>query len=126
ASPSKQMLIGFRTKGEDKSPLEYMFLNHILFGSSHSLGEKRIKQNTKLASAVSDFNYDYDSGMIKGFFVLLPKTQTSQVVTEVLKLKADIEKISEESFNAYKQEFITSVLEGTLRNESLNEALALS
>ena len=64
--------------------------------------------------------------MIKGFFVLLPKTQTSQVVTEVLKLKADIEKISEESFNAYKQEFITSVLEGTLRNESLNEALALS
>jgi len=126
ASPSKQVLIGFRTKEEARSPLEYMFLNHILFGSANSLGEKRIKQSMKLASAVSDFNYDYDSGMIKGFMVLLPKATINQVTTEVLKLKADIEKLNEENFNAYKQEFITSVLEGTLRNESLNEALALS
>lgn len=126
ASPSKQVLMGFRTKEESKNQMGYMFLNHILFGSNNSLGEKRIKQNAKLVSAISDFNYDYDSGMIKAFMVLLPKTTINQVTNEILKLKSDIENLSEENFNAYKQEFITSVLEGTLRNESLNEVLALS
>ncbi|MCB0347427.1 MAG: insulinase family protein [Bdellovibrionales bacterium] len=125
-SPSKQVLLGFRTKDEDKHSLEYMFINHLLFGSSHSLSDRRIKQNAKLASAVSDFNYDYDSGLVKGFFVLLPKATLSKLTAEVLKLKSDIEAMDEKNFSAYKQEFITSLLEGTLRNDSLNEAIALS
>ncbi len=125
-SPSKQVLLGFRTINESKNPVEYMFLNHLLFGSGNSVAERRIKQSAKLVSAVSDFNYDYDSGLIKAFFVLLPKTSVTTLTTEVLKLKGDIEKMDEQNFNAYKQEFITSLLEGTLRNESLNESLALS
>jgi zinc protease len=125
-SASNQVLLGFRTKEEDKYTLQYIFLNHLLFGSNHSLAEKRIKQSAKLVSAVSDFNYEYDSGMIKGFFVLLPKTSAAALTSEVLKLKEDVEKLDPRNFEAYKQELITAVLEGTLRNEALNESLALS
>ncbi len=125
ASPSNQILAGFRLLDENKYALEYYVLNHILFGSGNSLANRRLYVDKKYVSSISDFNYDYDSGMMKFFMVSLsPKWQ--RLIPQIMALKEDFKNLSDEDFEAFKREFLIGYKEGALRNARFNEALALA
>jgi len=124
-SAGKQVLAGFRLIEEKKHALEYYVLNHILFGSSNSLATKRLQVKKRLVSSVSDFNYDYDSGMMKVFMIGLD-SNWRKLIPQIIQLKSDFKNMSDAEFAAYKREFKYGFQEGILSNTSYNSSLALA
>ena len=124
---ARNLLIGFRFP--EYAPDNQQFMNlaiAMLTSSGYSLGQRRLVNDLKLASLASDFNNDYDSGMLKLFLVLLPQSNTQQVIKEILNFPEFISKMDDDAFKAYLNDFIIHTHETSLRNESLNENMALS
>jgi len=121
----QQMLVGFRTPLLTVDNAEgFSLLNHVLFGSQFSLARKRLVHEKKFVSDVSDFNFDYDNGMLKAFLTLLPSATSEGVVDELLALRVDVAALKEEEFAAYKREYRISLAEAARRNEVLNDLAA--
>lgn len=121
------VLIGYRIPFHDgKNHHLLAITTHILFGSDLSLAERRFVHNKKIATSASDFNTDYDAGLMKGFFSLLPQVTTEELVKQLPDLLTDLEKLPNQEFQAYVREYQTALQEAVLRNESLNELAALS
>jgi len=126
-SPARNVLLGYRIPKYNGKNHHIMDLSaHILFGSNSSLAKKRLVYQKRLASEAGDFNTGYDSGMLEAILTLLPSTSIDDALKEVGELKKDFAQMSDEEFNAYKREYAIGVRESGLRNESLNQYLALS
>ncbi len=119
------VMAGFRTPELDGRNHDLQnIVNHVLFGSDHSLAQRRLLDRDKLVSAVAEFNYDYDRAMLKTVMILLPETSREQAVAALLRLPQDFRALSDEEYQAYLKEFQVGTAEYVLRNENLIEALS--
>ncbi|WP_413287629.1 M16 family metallopeptidase [Bdellovibrio sp. HCB337] len=126
-SDAKFTLFGIRTPYFDKDNAKLLTVfNNILFDGENGLLKMRLVDDKQIASSASDFNFDYDNGMIKAAIVSLPKTKMSQLRAELLEIPKDFDKMSEADFNTYKKNAYIRMAEGNQRNQALSDALALT
>jgi zinc protease len=128
-SEAQNYLIGFRTPPlsarENPDLAIQRVVNHLFFGSDYSLAKRRFVHDKKIASEASDFNFDYDNGMLRLFLVMLPGATTDQVVSEVNALADDFARLSDDEFNSYLNEVRILTAEGLQRNKTINMEMAL-
>lgn len=126
-SSVNNLLVGYRIPYHDGKNHHLLALTtHILFGSDLSLAERRFVHTKKLASSVSDFNTDYDAGLMKGFFSLFPQVKPEELIAQLPELLTDLDKLPQREYQAYVREYQTGLQEAVLRNEELNELASLS
>jgi predicted Zn-dependent peptidase len=126
-SDSKFTLFGFRTPYFDPDNAKIMtVLNYILFDGENGLLKMRLVDDKKLASSASEFNFDYDNGMLKAGIVSLPSTKPSQIRAELLEIPKDFDKLTDAEFNTYKKNAYVHSAEGSQRNQQMANILALT
>ena len=103
----------------------FALANHVLFASDYSLARRRLRDDRKLVSDITAFNFEYDNGMLKALAVLLPDAQVAAVIDQLGRLVEDFAALKPDEYQAYLREYQLRKAEAILRNEVLNEALAL-
>jgi len=125
-SQSRSGLIGFVMPTQPTDITNYKFLNFILTGSKHSVFDQDLKHDKKLVSLSNDFNFEYDSGMMKFYFVLKPDTKLDDLKKYFYALHQRILKLPDDEIAAFNQELKTDIQMQLLRNEDRNDWLSLS
>lgn len=125
-SENNNILFGFRVPYLNKDNIqEFTLLNYILFASPYSLFNQRLVEDQKIAANVQDWGLDYDNGMVKSLIMALPTTTLSQIETNVAEISKDFEKMNQQEFDAYKQNYYIELAEALQRNDDLADRLAL-
>lgn len=123
-SGSKMLLLGYRLKTLPPADMLTLRLaNYILYGADYSLARRDLLHKNHLVSELSEFNFDYDRGLLKVFAVLPPETQVSKVVEHLHRLPTSLHALSEREFNAYATSFRIDLIERIQRNEGLLQEL---
>lgn len=125
-SQSRNALIGFVMPTQPVDIINYKFLNYILTSSKHSIFDQDLKHDKKLVSLSNDFNFEYDSGMMKFYFVLKPDTKIDELKKYFFQLHEKISKIADDEIEAYNQELRTDIQMSLLRNEDRNDWQAMA
>jgi zinc protease len=126
-SQANFILFGFRTPYFDSQNAALQTVAaYILFDSKAGLIKKRLVDEAKIAAEASEFNFDYDNGMLKAGIVGLPTTKLAQIKTEIGKVPDDFKKMSAETFEIYKRNLFVDMAESIQRNAQLAGTLALN
>lgn len=126
-SKSLNFLVGYRTPMLSKDNYDLQRLtNHIFFGSDYSLAKRRFVHDLKIAAEATDWNFDYDNGMLRLYLTMLPGADAARVVKEMDALVEDFSKMPDADFAAYVNELRISMAEGLQRNKTVNMEMALA
>ncbi|MES2746075.1 MAG: pitrilysin family protein [Bdellovibrionota bacterium] len=125
ASQAQNILLGYRLEdltGENFTL--FTLADHVLAGSSNSLASKRLVDKEKIAAGVGGFNTNYDFGLSEFLVVVNPGHTYDEAINSFSALGDDLEKLSDEEYQAYLAEYQISRAEAAMRNTSLNDMLA--
>lgn len=126
ASGAQNLLLGYRLEPlTEKNFTLFTLADHILAGSSNSLVSKRLVDKEKIAAGAGIFNTEYDFGLSEFLVVVNPGHTYDEAINSFSSLADDLEKLSDEEYQAYLSEYQISRAEGVMRNEALNANLAL-
>ncbi len=127
-SQSKNLLIGFYIPEFDVESVPTILLSqHILFGSEFSLVNRDLVIDKRWASEISDFNFEYDSGLLKVMATLSNSTVAKEkFLDELFQSVQKINKLNDDEWKAYINEFQISLRERLLKNETAIELLSLA
>lgn len=126
-SKSLNFLVGYRTPVLNKDNYDLQWVtDRIFFGSDYSLAKRRFVHGQKIASDASDWNFEYDNGMLRLYLTMLPGGNVEQVVQGMAALNDDFNKMTDEDFSAYLAELRIGAAEALQRNKTMNMDMALA
>ena len=123
-SPSKYMLIGYRTPDRTAPDrLAHDLASYILFNGSNSLVAKRLMDEAAIASIADGFNTTYDIGLDKVLVLPNDGVTPERVHEELQAAIASFETLSDADYEAYRQNYATYMRESQLKTEEVTSAL---
>lgn len=123
-SPSKYMLIGYRTP-ERTAPdrLAHDLASYILFNGQNSLVYKHLLDKRAIASVADGFNTFYDIGLDKILVLPNPGVSPETIHAELQSAIASFKNLSATDFEAYRRAYATDLRESQLKTHDVTAAL---
>jgi predicted Zn-dependent peptidase len=123
-SPSKYMLIGYRTPDRTAPDrLAHDLATYILFNGQNSLVYKHLLDKLAIASVADGFNTFYDIALDKVLVLPNPGVKPETIHTEVQNAIAGFKNLSDADYEAFRQAYATDLREGQLKTHDVTAAL---